>query len=153
MNSESDNIINSITSELHPETQYESTADTFSWFNIFFFILGFLFIVFIGFNLYLYFIEKKDKEQQQQPLKEEVKEVKKNILEKTLNEPPLPPSASIILNDEATSAIQSGVTKAGWCFIGEDRAFRSCAYVNETDQCMSGNIFPSKDICINPTLR
>jgi hypothetical protein len=144
MNSESDSIINSITSELHPETQMDNNSNSsFSWFNTFFLFLGFVFIIFIGFNFYLYFIEKKDKEQKQQ--------LKENTLEKTLNEPL--PSAPLYNTDEATSVIQSGGTKAGWCFIGEDRAFRSCAYVNETDQCMSGNIFPSKDICINPTLR
>lgn len=158
MNSESDNnIINSISSELHPETTMynsnssSSNSDSFSWFNTFFLFLGFLFILFIGFNIYLYFIETKDKTQQQaqeQPL------IKENGLEKTLNEPPLLTTNIPSYNsDEATSAIQSTGTKAGWCFIGEDRAFRTCAKVNETDQCMSGNIFPSKDICINPTLR
>lgn len=42
---------------------------------------------------------------------------------------------------------------SGWCYIGSDRGFRSCANVNDTDVCMSGNIFPSKEICINPSLR
>jgi hypothetical protein len=32
--------------------------------------------------------------------------------------------------DDTLSSIQSGGSKAGWCFIGEDRGFRSCAYVN-----------------------
>lgn len=43
--------------------------------------------------------------------------------------------------------------KKGWCFVGEDRDFRSCISVSESDKCMSGNIFPTKDICINPSLR
>jgi len=57
--------------------------------------------------------------------------------------------------DESSSSIQSSKSssKSGWCFIGEDRGFRSCIQVNENDTCMSGNIFPTKDICINPTLR
>lgn len=57
--------------------------------------------------------------------------------------------------DEATSVTQKGKTsgKAGYCFVGEDRGIRSCIYVNESDTCMSGNIFPSKDKCINPSLR
>lgn len=55
--------------------------------------------------------------------------------------------------DDALSSIQSGGTKSGWCFIGEDRGFRSCAYVNSEDDCMSGSIFPSNEICINPSLR
>jgi hypothetical protein len=44
-------------------------------------------------------------------------------------------------------------TKAGFCYIGEDRGFRSCIQVNDSDSCMSGDIFPTKEICINPTLR
>jgi hypothetical protein len=57
--------------------------------------------------------------------------------------------------DESLSVTQKGKTsgKAGYCFVGEDRGNRSCAYVNESDTCMSGNIFPSKDKCINPNLR
>ena len=53
--------------------------------------------------------------------------------------------------DDSTSPIQQG--KMGWCFIGEDRGFRSCEYVGVNDQCMSGDIFPSKDVCMNPNLR
>lgn len=55
--------------------------------------------------------------------------------------------------DDALSSIQSAGSKSGWCFIGEDRGFRSCAYVNSGDECMSGSIFPSNEICINPSLR
>ena len=43
--------------------------------------------------------------------------------------------------------------KSGYCYIGEDRGFRSCIKVGEGDKCMSGDIFPSKEICINPNLR
>lgn len=55
--------------------------------------------------------------------------------------------------DESTSSIQQGGSKSGWCFIGEDRGFRTCAEVGVNDTCMSGDIFPSQEICINPNLR
>lgn len=55
--------------------------------------------------------------------------------------------------DDATSNIQSGSSKSGWCYIGEDRGFRSCIEVNKSDNCMSGDIFPSQQICVNPNLR
>jgi hypothetical protein len=55
--------------------------------------------------------------------------------------------------DESTSTIQSGGNKSGWCYIGEDRGFRSCVEVGQQDNCLSGDIFPSKDICVNPNLR
>jgi len=52
---------------------------------------------------------------------------------------------------EATSSVNTG--KVGWCFIGEDRGNRTCSKVGENDKCMSGDIFPSKELCINPKLR
>ena len=55
--------------------------------------------------------------------------------------------------DESTSSIQNGASKAGWCYIGEDRGFRSCAEVGVNDTCMSGDIFPTSQVCVNPSLR
>lgn len=57
--------------------------------------------------------------------------------------------------DDAGSTTQQSkaMPKSGYCYIGEDRGFRSCIKVNEGDKCMSGDIFPSKQICINPSLR
>ena len=44
-------------------------------------------------------------------------------------------------------------SKSGYCYIGIDRGFRSCVKVNEHETCMSGDIFPTHAICINPSLR
>jgi hypothetical protein len=57
--------------------------------------------------------------------------------------------------DDSLSRIQAsnGSGKAGWCFIGEDRGFRTCSQIGQNDQCMSGDIFPSHEICMNPNLR
>jgi len=65
------------------------------------------------------------------------------------NPPPAP------VPDDAGSRTQSNKAsgKSGYCYIGEDRGFRSCIQVNESDTCMSGDIFPTRDICINPNLR
>ena len=52
------------------------------------------------------------------------------------------------------SANESDMTdKLGWCYIGEENGQRSCIEVNQNDTCMSGDIFPSKNVCINPNLR
>lgn len=53
--------------------------------------------------------------------------------------------------NEASSSIHTN--QPGWCYIGEDRGFRSCSQVGADDKCMSGDIFPSQEICINPNLR
>jgi len=57
--------------------------------------------------------------------------------------------------DDAGSLTQTSQSKskAGYCYIGEDRGFRSCIQVGEGDVCMSGDIFPTQDICVNPSLR
>ena len=47
----------------------------------------------------------------------------------------------------------SRTRKAGFCYIGEDRGFRSCISVGEGDDCMSQDIYPTMDQCINPNLR
>ena len=49
-----------------------------------------------------------------------------------------------------TSKIQGNL---GFCYIGEYKGFRSCASITESDKCLSGDIFPTREICINPNLR
>jgi len=56
--------------------------------------------------------------------------------------------------DDTTSVTQKHQAgKAGYCYIGEDRGFRSCAKVEAGDKCMSGQVFSRQDICVDPTLR
>jgi len=55
--------------------------------------------------------------------------------------------------DDSYSKIQGTSGKAGWCYIGQEKGIRTCAKVGESDVCMSGDIFPSSDICVNPSLR
>tara|TARA_Y100000768_G_scaffold389042_1_gene391372 strand:+ start:13 stop:804 length:792 start_codon:yes stop_codon:yes gene_type:complete len=60
------------------------------------------------------------------------------------------------IEDDAGSTIQNGGPSSGqqgWCYIGEDRGFRSCMEVGANQECMSGDIFPTKQICVNPSLR
>jgi hypothetical protein len=55
--------------------------------------------------------------------------------------------------DDATSRNQIPRTKSGYCYIGEDRGFRSCVEVTRDMKCMSGDIFPTREVCVNPRLR
>ena len=79
-----------------------------------------------------------------------------NTLNKALNT-----SQSQIANEEyqaneaSSSLLDNGGTtgKAGWCYIGQDRGVRTCSQVGANDECMSGDIFPSQEICVNPNLR
>lgn len=56
--------------------------------------------------------------------------------------------------DDSTSITQKHQSgKGGYCYIGEDRGFRSCVKVDAIDKCMSGEVYSRHDICIDPTLR
>lgn len=54
--------------------------------------------------------------------------------------------------DEDMNGIQLP-KKSGYCYIGTDKGYRSCVYVGRGDTCMSGEVFPTIDVCINPKLR
>lgn len=41
----------------------------------------------------------------------------------------------------------------GYCYIGFDNHMRECTDVYEGDICMSGQIFPTLDVCVNPEFR
>ena len=43
----------------------------------------------------------------------------------------------------------SPVAKSGFCYVGE----QTCVSVTDSDVCMSGDVFPTMDLCINPKLR
>jgi hypothetical protein len=84
------------------------------------------------------------------PVNESVDEWNQSALDSALND------ASKSLDpepDESLSSVQSSSGKAGWCYIGVDRDIRTCSKIGVNDQCMSGDIFPSQDICMNPNLR
>ena len=56
--------------------------------------------------------------------------------------------------DTAGSRTQSNQPpKSGYCYIGEDRGFRSCIKVNNTTKCMSGQVYATRAQCIDPELR
>ena len=75
------------------------------------------------------------------------KNISKAINNKKVNHNPEP--------DKAGNKTQSskGNSKSGFCFIGEDRGFRSCVKVSENDTCLSEQIYPTRELCINPNLR
>jgi hypothetical protein len=56
--------------------------------------------------------------------------------------------------DTSENPIQKPITagKQTWCLVGEYQGKRGCIEVNEHDRCLSGQVFPSQKICLNPTL-
>ncbi len=55
--------------------------------------------------------------------------------------------------DSSKSDIQNYGNKKKYCYVGKDRGYRSCIKIDNDDICMSGDVFSSLDLCINPTLR
>jgi Skp family chaperone for outer membrane proteins len=45
------------------------------------------------------------------------------------------------------------VTSNGYCYIGYDNNNRECTNVSDGDICMSGQVFPTMDICLYPKFR
>lgn len=60
-----------------------------------------------------------------------------------------------VSTDDSNSPFQSQLKsgKSGYCFIGEDKDGRNCTKIGKSQTCMSGDIFPTWDICVNPSLR
>jgi hypothetical protein len=54
--------------------------------------------------------------------------------------------------DDSRSSIQT-IGKSGWCYIGEEQGVRTCSEIGVNDSCMSGDVFPTQAICMNPNLR
>jgi hypothetical protein len=57
-----------------------------------------------------------------------------------------------VMPDDSRSSIQT-TGKSGWCYIGEDQGIRTCSEIGVNDVCMSGDIFPTQAVCMNPKLR
>jgi hypothetical protein len=69
----------------------------------------------------------------------------------TFNKPlcknePQPESSS----SSTQSPISSGKQK--WCLVEEIGTQRNCLEIAEMDKCMSGQVFPSQKVCLNPNL-
>ena len=56
--------------------------------------------------------------------------------------------------DSSEASIQNPITakKTNWCLVGDLNQKRSCASVQDADKCMSGDIFPTHESCLNPNL-
>jgi hypothetical protein len=56
--------------------------------------------------------------------------------------------------DTSENPIQKPISanKAGWCLVGEYKGKRGCIEIGEHDKCMSGQVFPSQQVCLNPNM-
>jgi len=56
--------------------------------------------------------------------------------------------------DSSENPIQKPITseKTNWCLIGEYNNKRGCVSISDSEKCLSGQIFPSQQMCLNPTM-
>ena len=56
--------------------------------------------------------------------------------------------------DNTANPIQNPITKSkgGWCLIGEVSDRRGCISVKDEAKCMSGQVFPTQKLCLNPNI-
>jgi len=59
----------------------------------------------------------------------------------------------MIFNKEDSLPEPSSSEHHGFCYVGKQNNLRYCAKVTSKSKCMSGDIFPTMDLCINPKLR
>jgi len=74
-------------------------------------------------------------------------------LDQHINQPPTQPPQSPV-PDQSTSPIQAtpSTSKSNWCLVGEYNGTRGCINVSDQDKCLSGQVFPSQQQCLNPNL-
>jgi hypothetical protein len=56
--------------------------------------------------------------------------------------------------DTTTNPIQKPISsgKTNWCLVGEYQGRRGCIQISEQHKCLSGQIFPNQQMCMNPAL-
>jgi|UniRef100_A0A6C0DY07 hypothetical protein len=70
-----------------------------------------------------------------------------------INQPPMvardPPQPADTTNPIVSAAVAN---KNKWCLVGEYNGKRGCISITDSDKCMSGQVFPSQQLCLNPNL-
>lgn len=71
-------------------------------------------------------------------------------LDKYINQPPTEPPRSPDPNSTSSPIQSGGSSKSNWCLVGEYNGTRGCISVTDQDKCLSGQVFPSQQQCLNP---
>lgn len=56
--------------------------------------------------------------------------------------------------DSSVSPTQTSIasSKQKWCLVEDTGSQRNCVRVQDADKCMSGQVFPQQQMCLNPNL-
>jgi hypothetical protein len=55
--------------------------------------------------------------------------------------------------DTTANPIQNPISsvKSNWCLVGDYAGKRGCIEISEKDTCLSNQVFPNQQMCLNPT--
>ena len=75
-------------------------------------------------------------------------------LDNTLVRGNLSQTPGLVQPDTTTNPIQKPISsgKTNWCLVGEYQGRRGCIEVTDQNKCLSGQIFPSQQTCVNPAM-
>lgn len=86
---------------------------------------------------------------------ENVDENTKNSLDNALKISPIPlQPQSTPTPTPSENPIQKPISssKSNWCLVGEYSEKRGCIEIKDQDRCLSGQVFPTQQLCLNPNL-
>jgi hypothetical protein len=77
----------------------------------------------------------------------------KNHIDTTLNASPI--KINNPSTDTTSSPIQNPISsnKTNWCLVGDYAGKRGCIEIGESDKCLSNQIYPTQQLCLNPNTR
>ena len=96
--------------------------------------------------------QEKEIKQLNKSVKMEMKKREKNMNEKKNEEKKKKGGVNQLVQKMKYNKDQIS-NSAGYCYIGEENGQRSCSEIYEGEICMSGDIFPSNELCMYPKLR
>ena len=96
--------------------------------------------------------QEKEIKQLNKSVKMEMKKREKNMNEKKNEEKKKKGGVNQLVQKMKYNKDQVS-NSAGYCYIGEENGQRSCSEIYEGEICMSGDIFPSNELCMYPKLR
>jgi hypothetical protein len=104
--------------------------------------------------------QNQQQQQQQKQIQQQLQQLQQlqlqqPDLDKTLNNSTIgQQNAQIPKPDTTENPIQNPISqeKHSWCLVGEYKGRRGCIEVSEHDKCISGQVYPSQKMCLNPAL-
>jgi hypothetical protein len=98
--------------------------------------------------------EDKWNKEHKDRITEDEKDALGKAIDDALNDTGLSTKDGFTSREENESIPSSQLGQLNWCFIDEKDGIRNCKELEtNTSYCLSGDIFPTRDICINPKLR